>query len=641
MRPNATPTLYRNDSVDETITMRVDANSLQHIMAVLTDLYSDAIMAVIREYCTNAWDSHLAAGNTGPIWVTLPSYGSRKFIVQDFGIGMSVDDLREIYSAYGNSTKRDSDDATGMLGLGCKSALTYTNSFTIDAVKGGVRTIASVTKSELSVGEIRILDTSATDAPNGVTITIPVAEHDLTSFEMKAKQFFPYWRGGVLVDGAEITQIEGAYTIDPDVMLLAGNRRVIVMGNVPYPVPGNYHDQGWIAWVEMGAVNFTPSREALHMTSLTLDTIAEVDTFVKARTPIVINDAMGGAATEWDKVLKYEELKGAGVRGGIFKYLKPITAPDDRKIWRANKDGTSNSLHNLSAGDLVEHVTKHHIITNFPFKRVSPVHSARLHAHLGGNQFVLIPDGTPGLHEYHGMPTTNWNDIPELAKEEREKVVAERTKATYPVLIRPRVGGSSYWGTSDVLEDELDTEKEIIYWDSDQYLKDYAEFAHEAQLVVVHTRRQAKFKRLYPDAKPMEDLLRERCTELVAELTADDVAFVSIDRADFDWAESSTVKDGFLDPEITALLVAVQRHKEPSSALRKLVKLGGHRDDDAGLNPKILQYIRTGGALSRGGETIVSRYPLLSHVRSYYSDSGLGQASREYMNLYYTAHLAK
>ena len=40
--------------------MTFDENSIAHLMSVLTDLYSDKELAVIREYSTNALDAHKA-----------------------------------------------------------------------------------------------------------------------------------------------------------------------------------------------------------------------------------------------------------------------------------------------------------------------------------------------------------------------------------------------------------------------------------------------------------------------------------------------------------------------------------------------------------------------------------------------------
>ena len=40
--------------------MSIDQSALSHIMNVLTDLYADPELAVIREYSSNALDSHIA-----------------------------------------------------------------------------------------------------------------------------------------------------------------------------------------------------------------------------------------------------------------------------------------------------------------------------------------------------------------------------------------------------------------------------------------------------------------------------------------------------------------------------------------------------------------------------------------------------
>jgi hypothetical protein len=48
------------------IAMSIDPGSVMHIMSVLTDLYSDPEAACIREYSTNALDSHIDAGISRP-----------------------------------------------------------------------------------------------------------------------------------------------------------------------------------------------------------------------------------------------------------------------------------------------------------------------------------------------------------------------------------------------------------------------------------------------------------------------------------------------------------------------------------------------------------------------------------------------
>ena len=60
-------------------------------------LYSNPTLAIIRELLTNAYDSHKAAGKEDiPIKVNLPGYMEPNFIIRDYGIGLSKEDVLEI-----------------------------------------------------------------------------------------------------------------------------------------------------------------------------------------------------------------------------------------------------------------------------------------------------------------------------------------------------------------------------------------------------------------------------------------------------------------------------------------------------------------------------------------------------------------
>lgn len=50
----------------ETVAMSIDQSVMGHIMSVLTDMYSDPELAVLREYSSNAADAHVEAGVTRP-----------------------------------------------------------------------------------------------------------------------------------------------------------------------------------------------------------------------------------------------------------------------------------------------------------------------------------------------------------------------------------------------------------------------------------------------------------------------------------------------------------------------------------------------------------------------------------------------
>ena len=273
----------------------VHEHAHEKIMGVLTNLYEDPEGAVIREYLTNALDSQIEAQSADPnyVWrpveVTTPSHFNKTYSIRDFGVGMSVADIENVYSQYGYSTKEHTNDQTGMLGLGSKCGLTYTGQFTVIGYKGGVRTRALITLNEDEVPEYVILDTSATDEPNGVEIQVPV--RDRNTFAEKTQQFLRWWKPGqVLVNGQE-PAVHNYTEVKPGVFLIENTERYyysapqsyVIMGNVPYAVDSEYVDQhltdarlGFAAYVEMGTVDFPPNRERLRYNSRTKAAVAKI-----------------------------------------------------------------------------------------------------------------------------------------------------------------------------------------------------------------------------------------------------------------------------------------------------------------------------------------------------------------------------
>lgn len=105
----------------QSIDMTLDLDSASMLMQMLSkNLYSDGIGSAIRETCSNALDSHRRAGvSQQPIIVSLKpnNQGNYEFSVEDFGLGLDGDDVENIISKYGKSTKRNSATELGMFGL--------------------------------------------------------------------------------------------------------------------------------------------------------------------------------------------------------------------------------------------------------------------------------------------------------------------------------------------------------------------------------------------------------------------------------------------------------------------------------------------------------------------------------------------
>lgn len=293
---NAEAAVIQSNITGESGEFSFDADSFAHIMSILTNIYSDPEMAVVREYLTNAQDSHVMAGTTRPIEITTPGRFSKSYIIRDFGVGMSVNDIKNTWTKYGASTKRDSNAVVGMLGIGSKSALTYTNAFTITAWKGGVKAQAIVSINDEGVPVFHIVDTAASDEPSGVEINIPVK--DSNSFARKTNEFLQYWpTGSVLIDGVANKQadfgtpyvqpitLDGGKTfVNADVYVKEQSyTATVVMGNVPYEVASEYIAQdlrdityGFVVNLPIGSVNFEPGRERLQWNARTKAVVTQV-----------------------------------------------------------------------------------------------------------------------------------------------------------------------------------------------------------------------------------------------------------------------------------------------------------------------------------------------------------------------------
>jgi HSP90 family molecular chaperone len=112
--------ILTNGDLQESIKMSLDLDSAQFLMQMLSKtLYSDSIGSTVRELASNALDSQRRSGNVLPIVVSFKqnSQANYEFSVEDHGIGLDDDDVANIISMYGKSTKRMELNELGMFGL--------------------------------------------------------------------------------------------------------------------------------------------------------------------------------------------------------------------------------------------------------------------------------------------------------------------------------------------------------------------------------------------------------------------------------------------------------------------------------------------------------------------------------------------
>lgn len=536
MRPAPLDIKRQGDLGGQKIGMKINVNSLDKIMSLLTDLYSDPAMAVIREYSTNARDSHVAAGKADvPIEVTTPNALSPFFRVKDFGLGMSIQDIEDTYSQYGASTKEGSDDYNGMLGLGCKSALTFTQQFTLISVHNGLKISVSISRVEDGTGQMEIVDTRATDDPNGVEIVIPVAL--ASTFRDKITSFYQYWRKGtVLVDGLAPEFIgdspEGSWVDDDILMLKNTGQDYVVMGGVAYPTrklrPESTYSRTYsiVAFVEMGAVQFPPSRESLFYSEKTLATVDSIRGRVEKKIAETGQAELDACAdyeeaealylSTWSRMLPHHKF--------TYKELDFIFRWDVKaEVWY-----TTMQRHSIDTRKSVDRSYLKNsytlVITNFKAGKLTPTTRAKTRMYLETMPHqdirnVVFLEKHPDPQRILNLKTVDWDTIKSF-----QIVRAPKGKKKLKLQLL-----NNYGRFNEV--DDLDKSLTTVYIGADMWKQvdwnDLTEMTATHNIVKLYVAQKEAFNKLYPDAKYLIDYLKLELIEKTSNLTDMDKAVLS------------------------------------------------------------------------------------------------------------------
>ncbi len=289
-------------------------NSAKAFNILSSGLYANKIRAIIRELSCNAVDSHTAAGKQDtPFDVHLPNQLEPWFAIRDYGTGLSHEQVTNIYTTYFESTKTNSNDFIGALGLGSKSPFSYTDNFTVTAIKDGVKGIYTAFINEAGVPSIAVMTQEESNEPSGVEVKFGVSDrYDFSKFHDEARQVYTYFALRPVISGASNFQFRDVAYDTKDIIpgvhsYTDGHRRAIaIMGNIAYPidVPNTEQAMGDLrhllnCGLEMhfaiGELDFQASREGL---SYIPQTVASI----KAKLEAVNNQLAVHIAKEADAI---------------------------------------------------------------------------------------------------------------------------------------------------------------------------------------------------------------------------------------------------------------------------------------------------------------------------------------------------
>lgn len=246
-------------------------------------IYTDKITAPIRELSCNAYDANVAAGRKDtPIEVHIPTEQEPWFEVCDQGRGMTPQEMEELYTTYGASSKTSSNRFVGCLGLGSKSPFAYTDRFSVVSVKHGVKCQYEC-YLENNVPKVVKFSEEKTGESSGTRVRFSVGSDVIWKFQNKASTFYSnFFPTPVFNIPLELKP----YDMASGIAATDSYSRYVLMGNVLYEYniydfrrdyPSFYEqfkDCNTVIAANIGDVDISVSRENVEMTRKSMDFIS-------------------------------------------------------------------------------------------------------------------------------------------------------------------------------------------------------------------------------------------------------------------------------------------------------------------------------------------------------------------------------
>jgi hypothetical protein len=375
MKPLAiNPQSVKSHGIQNSTKFGIKSTGLHHILGILRNqLYSDKVLAVIREYTCNAVDAHTEAlCGERPIEVTFPTRMNPNFSVRDFGHALSDDEIQNVYAFYGESTKRNSNDQIGMLGIGSKSAFAYGDNFVINSFIDGKKNTYNAFIDPSQVGQISKLSVEDTDEENGIEIVVPIKDDDAEEFRKKGEALFKWYKVRPIVKGV------AQFVYDDDEVLFSGDgwewrntsndrynrgEAMAVMGNIGYPIDDYALNLGYdddyknlltdslVLKIDIGDLEISASREKLQYTDYSKKNLKKMLMRVQKEIADQIGKQFGECKTLFDAKCLY---------GAVFQTTSALYSLKDsikkHLTWKGKViDGSSFSTYTVTGVDLINY----------------------------------------------------------------------------------------------------------------------------------------------------------------------------------------------------------------------------------------------------------------------------------------------
>lgn len=312
------------------------------IFKILRDsLYSDPILAILREYSANCSDSHIISNQRDrPIEIQLPSIFDPVLKIRDFGYGLSHEDMFQVFCVYGESTKKSSNEMVGFFGVGAKVGFAYSASFQITSIHKGIKSIYNAYLDESECGKLALLVQSETTEEQGIEISINVNQNDINTFITTAQNLFKFWTPYPIFTGNiafKETKVNYFLVRDNEwgFMNVADSYQRgsgIVMGNIFYKVEAvkipdltdlqmKILDKNLVIFANIGDVVLQASRESVNYSPITIKFIKNKLKTIEDEIRAEADKKQAGLTSEYEARKLYFDLFNTAGQFGVLAEL--------------------------------------------------------------------------------------------------------------------------------------------------------------------------------------------------------------------------------------------------------------------------------------------------------------------------------
>jgi hypothetical protein len=282
-------------------------------------IYTNKVKAVIREISTNAWDSHQDAGNPDPFDVHLPTSLEPWFSVRDYGTGISPEQMMTLYTEFFRSTRTESNDFCGALGIGRVAPLSMADSFVVTSWFNGQKRVYSAYKDENDCPQFALLATDDSDEPNGVEVSVAVSTDQVYEFTEEAVDVYKFFDNIPNINIREVAdRASSAFdhfnirTNDFATSTKWGNINC-VMGNVGYSVSYKdiehpFNDMELNLYFNIGELSFTPGRESLSFDKKTKEAVIAKLDLLKEKVSEVVQQQINDCKNYYEAKCLYDSI---------------------------------------------------------------------------------------------------------------------------------------------------------------------------------------------------------------------------------------------------------------------------------------------------------------------------------------------